>query len=56
MTEFLTRLEPKGYCWKCAEEFPMSELIEDDNPYIKDETDPKDKNYQCKPCADKDDK
>lgn len=34
----------------------MSELIEDDNPYIKDETDPKDKNYQCKPCADKDDK
>lgn len=54
-SNFLTRLESKGYCWKCAEEFPMTELIEDDNPYIKDETDPNDKNYQCKPCADKDD-
>jgi len=44
-----------GYCWKCADEFPMSELIEDDNPYIKDETDPNDKNYQCKACAAKED-
>ena len=47
--------KPKtGYCWKCAEEFPMSELIEDDDPYIKDETDPRDKNYQCKKCAEAD--
>lgn len=44
--------KPKtGYCWKCAEQFPMSELIEDDDPYIKD--DPRDKNYQCKACAEK---
>ena len=43
-----------GYCWKCADEFPMSELVEDDDPYIKDETDPNDKNYQCRACAKKD--
>lgn len=42
--------ESKGYCWECGEEFPMSELIEDDNPYIKDETDPNDRNYHCKAC------
>jgi hypothetical protein len=47
--------EKTGYCWKCADEFPMSELIEDDDPYIKDETDPRDKNYQCKKCAEGDD-
>lgn len=45
----------KSYCWKCGDEFPMSELIEDDDPYIKDETDPHDKNYQCKACAAKED-
>jgi len=43
-----------GYCWKCGDEFPMTELIEDDDPYIKDETDPRDKNYQCKKCAEAD--
>lgn len=44
----------KDYCWLCAEQFPMSELVEDDNPYIKDETDPKDKNYMCKRCVEAD--
>ena len=44
-----------AYCWKCGDRFPMSELVEDDDPYIKDETDPNDKNYQCKVCAAKDD-
>jgi len=42
------------YCWKCGDKFPMSELIEDDDPYIKDEDDPNDKNYQCRPCAEAD--
>jgi hypothetical protein len=50
----LTAMGKTGYCWKCAEQFPMSDLIEDDNQYIKDETDPKDKNYQCRPCAEAD--
>lgn len=44
-----------AYCWKCAERFPMSELVEDDDPYIKDEMNPREKNYQCKDCAEKDD-
>ena len=47
--------KPKtGYCWKCADEFPMAELVEDDDPYIKDELDPNDKNYQCRPCEARD--
>lgn len=47
----MAKKQKTGYCWKCAEEFPMAELIEDDDPYIKDETDPNDKNYHCRPCA-----
>lgn len=44
----------KGYCWKCAEQFPMDELVEDDDPYLKDGPSDRDKNYQCRPCAKQD--
>lgn len=49
----------KDYCWRCAEEFPIKEMIVDTDPYIQDEDAPqRDDDYipakyrvrVCKPC------